>query len=211
MIGILGGAFNPIHIGHLTLAEEARSQLELDGVILLPSGNPPHKGIKTSFNHRAMMAHLARAGNASIRISEVEGTMAKRKEYTLTVDVLRALGTTPDTHCFIMGADSVESFKTWDNPEGICDLATLAITGRLRAEMVRNYDDLNRYLPGNANVMNFKVPGLQISSSAVRKAMETGDAWRYLVTENVFRYIKRHGLYGKTKMREAAGLAATHD
>lgn len=189
MIGILGGAFNPIHVGHLTLAEEARAQLGLESVILLPSATPPHKGINTDFRHRVNMCRLARAGNLGTQVSDVEFTLARDNAVTLTIDVLKLLKTTPETHCFIMGGDSMASFMTWDDPEGICERVTLAYCER---PMVHVMDDV---FPANANVKRVQVPGLNISSTAVREAMEMGDAWRYLVTENVYRYIIRNKLY----------------
>jgi nicotinate-nucleotide adenylyltransferase len=192
-VGLLGGTFDPPHIGHLVCAQEALVQLALDRVLLVPAGTPPHKEIAADpgVEHRVAMCEAAAAGDERFGVSRAD---ADREGPAYTVDLLRSLAGA-DELTFIVGGDMAHSLPAWRDPEGVLALARLGVAER---EGVRRADIAER-LAGLAGaderVVFFDMPRLDISSSLIRRRAAAGLPLRYLVPEPVAEYIERTGLY----------------
>lgn len=187
-VGVFGGTFDPPHVGHLAIAEWARDRLALARVLLVPAGEPPHKRGRpvTAARHRLAMARLAARGNPAFAVSPIE---AEREGPSFTVDTLRALRVRErGARLFlVIGADSLDDFPDWRDPEGILELATLAVAERNGA------GGRKRSRPPHVRL---EFPPLDISSSVLRRRARDGHSLRYLVPDPVIAYIRRHGLYG---------------
>ncbi len=188
--GILGGTFDPIHYGHLAIAEEARERLALARVLFIPTGEPPHKPQgRASAEDRCRMTELAIADNPAFAVSRVE---IDRPGRSYTVETLRALHAQhPDTHfSFLIGADMALDFHRWRDPDGILAQAdVVAIT--------RPGYDLSALatLPAAGRLTPLEAPGLLLSSTDLRERVREGRGIRYLVPEAVREFIIERGLY----------------
>jgi nicotinate-nucleotide adenylyltransferase len=195
-IGLLGGTFNPPHLGHLVCAQDAYAELGLDRVLLVPVHTPPHKEAPgdPGPEHRVELCRLAVAGDARLAVSRAEADVPGR---SYTVDTLRRLhDQCPEDHLtFIVGADMARSLPQWREPEAVLALAELGVAGR---------DGLSREpilsalsgLPGAAGrVRFFDMPRVDVSSTLVRERVAAGRPVRYLVPDAVAEYIGAHGLY----------------
>jgi nicotinate-nucleotide adenylyltransferase len=194
-IGLLGGTFNPPHLGHLVCAQEALLQLDLEQVLLVPVRVAPHKIVdaEPGVAHRVAMCEAAVAGNERLGVSRAD---AERDGRSYTVDLLRALEG-DDELTFIVGGDMAHSLPAWRDPEGVLELARLAIAER---EGVRRADILERVsgLAGAAErLCFFDMPRLDISSSLIRRRVAIGLPVRYLVPDAVAAYIERERLYSQ--------------
>ena len=197
-VGIMGGTFDPIHIGHLILGERAWAQFQLDSVLFMPSGNPPHKRKQhgASGEDRAQMVRLAIADNPHFVLSLEE---MHEEGYTYTKHTLRRLREkNPGTeYYFIMGADSLMSFSSWNGPQEICDQCVLvaAVRDQLPAEELdRKIEELKETY--HADIRKLGSPNLDISSHMIRTWAGNGESIRYYVPEKVRQYILAKGLYG---------------
>jgi nicotinate-nucleotide adenylyltransferase len=208
-IGILGGTFNPPHIAHLVCAQEARHQLGLDQVLLVPVNVPPHKVAPDDPGpaHRARMCELAARNQSWLTVSTIE---IDREGQSYTVDTLRQLheDAPRDELVLIVGADAAASLPGWRMPEEIAQLATLAVASRgtVHEGDVREalaLVDSGPPAPRIAAPVFFDMPRLDISSTDIRRRVATGRPIRYLVPDPVADYIDRHGLY-----RVTAGIEA---
>jgi nicotinate-nucleotide adenylyltransferase len=195
-LGLLGGTFNPPHVGHLVCAQEAFVQLELDRVILVPVHVPPHKAVEADpgVEHRVAMCAAAVAGDPRFAVSRLE---ADRPGPSYTVDTLRTLhdDAPEDELIFIVGGDQAQSLPAWREPSAVLGLAELAVAER---EGVRRADVLGRLaaLPGAPHrVRFFDMPRIDVSSSLVRRHVAVGHPIRYLVPDRVADYIADAGLY----------------
>lgn len=195
-IGVFGGTFDPIHVGHLILAVEARHQLRLDQVVLVPAGDPPHKQGRplAPLCHRLEMCQRAVANDHTINISLID---AERPGPHYTADTLRIfhnqLG--PDVQIFfLMGLDSLRDLPTWHEPEWLmqnCQLVALQ-----RHDVDIDWPSLEAALPGlYERIIMLDMPKLEIASSALRERVQTGQPIRYQVPRPVELYIQEHGLY----------------
>ena len=192
-VGLLGGTFNPPHLGHLVCAQEALLQVGLDRVLLVPLGVAPHKVVEADpgVAHRVAMCEAAVAGDERLGVSRAD---AERDGPSYTVDLLRGLGG-EDELTFIVGGDMAYSLPTWRDPEGVLALARIAVAER---EGVRRADISERLagLAGAADrVCFFDMPRIDISSSLIRRRAAAGQPLRYLVPDAVAAYIEREGLY----------------
>ena len=193
-VGLLGGTFNPPHIGHLVCAQEALAQLELDRVLLVPVNEPPHKGIEADpgVDQRVELCRRAVAGEDWIEVSRVEADVAG---LSYTVDTLRRLHerSPGDDLTFIVGGDMALSLPAWREPEAILELAELGVAER---EGVRRADIVDRLSGlGGDRIRFFDMPRLDISSSLIRRLVAAGRPIRYLVPDAVADYISQAGLY----------------
>jgi nicotinate-nucleotide adenylyltransferase len=196
-IGILGGTFNPPHLGHLVCAQEAYLQLRLARVMLIPARIPPHKPVdeEPGVEHRLEMCRLAVSGDEErFEVSDVE---ARRAGPSYTVDTLEELHSRkPDSELFlIVGADVAVGFPSWREPERVLSLATLAVaerpgTGRRAVEQALGQ------VRGGEQARFFDMPEIGISSTMLRHRARAGEPTRYLVPDAVRSYIDRHQLYG---------------
>lgn len=196
-IGIMGGTFNPIHYGHLIIAENACEQFHLDRVIFMPTGLMPHKeyGGEEMMSHRCEMVRLAIQDNAHFSISTYE---VDRTEMNYTYRTLIAM---QDQHpeaelFFILGADSLFNFEEWKHPELICKQAT--ILAAVRASMTESRVDeqiehlMNLY---NGKIYRLESPNFSVSSRDIRQRRADGETIRYLIPDAVREYIEKHNLY----------------
>jgi nicotinate-nucleotide adenylyltransferase len=193
-VGLLGGTFNPPHVGHLVCATQALGQLDLDRVLLVPVHEPPHKGmeIEPGVAHRVELCRLAVEGEERLGVSLVDADIPGP---SFTVDTLRRLNerSPGDQLTFIVGGDMAHSLPNWREPEAILELAEVAVAER---EGIRRNDIIDRLagLPVD-RVRFFDMPRLDVSSSLVRRYVAAGRSVRHLVPEAVERYIADAGLY----------------
>ncbi len=196
-LGLLGGTFNPPHLGHLICAQEACDQLGLDRVVLLPVNAPPHKAAEDDpgVEHRVELCRLATAGDPRLGVSRVD---ADRPGPSYTVDTLRTLNerTPEDELTFIVGGDMAHSLPAWRDPERVLALATLAVAERQGVAREDIAERLSGLRGAAERVRFFDMPRLDISSSMLRRRVAAGRPIRYLVPDPVAAYVERAGLYG---------------
>jgi nicotinate-nucleotide adenylyltransferase len=203
-IGILGGAFNPPHIGHLVCAQEALVQLELDKVVFMPVGVAPHREIELDpgAEARLEMAELAVAGDDRFEVSRME---VDKDTPSFTSETLAALREeSPDAELFlILGGDQAAALGGWHEPEKVLELATVVVFERLNWGRNAIGIKIGR-LHGARSVRYLDMPLLQVSSSAIRRRVREGLPIRYLVTDRVAEYISSNDLYGAGRAEEVA-------
>jgi len=201
-IGVMGGTFNPIHFGHLVTAQEALGQFNLDKVIFIPTGDPPHKVGKdiASSEDRYLMTVIATAPNKNFLVSRIE-TDRKGSSYTIdTVRELRKIYGTGVTIYFITGADAILEILTWKNTEEIVSLCKFIAATRPGYNLSR-IKDLEKKLFNEKNnkgekIFVMEVPALAISSTDIRSRVKNNRPINYLLPGGVRSYILKHGLYG---------------
>jgi nicotinate-nucleotide adenylyltransferase len=202
-VGILGGAFNPPHIGHLVCAQEALTQLELDRVVFMPVGVPPHREIELDPGAQARLelTELAVAGDDRFEVSRME---VDKEGPAYTSETLAALREeSPDDELFlILGGDQAAALGSWHEPEKVLDLATVAVFERFSWGRNAIGIKIGR-LPGARHVRYLDMPLLQVSSSAIRRRVRDGLPIRYLVPDRVVEYIASKDLYGAGRAEEA--------
>lgn len=189
-IGILGGTFDPIHWGHLILAEQASEKFNLDQVIFIPAAKPPHKKGKkiSSAKVRLEMVKLALKDNPKFFLSEIE---LKRSGYSYTVETLTALKKLyPNFELyFLTGSDMLKEIYNWRKPEQIYQLAKIVIAYR------PGFDKINFKNKFTKKSLFLEIPALDISSTQIREKVKNKKSIKYLVHPEVERYIKEKKLY----------------
>lgn len=201
--GIMGGTFDPIHIGHLLLAECAWQEFSLDQVLFIPSGHSyfkDHREMKvTSPEHRLAMTRLAVADNPHFAVSEMEILRAGNTYTCDTLEELKRLH--PDTdYYFIVGADTIASMATWFHPEKV--FASCTVLAALRPdetpdqEMQQHIAALQQQFGARIEILH--APCIPISSTTLRQACLAGESTRYRIPETVRSYIEEKGLYRPT-------------
>ena len=196
-LGILGGTFNPVHLGHLICAQEAHLQLRLDRVLLIPAARSPHKPFDEDdpgAEHRLSLCRLAVAGDERLQVSPIE---VERPGPSYTVDTLRELHSRePDSELYlIVGGDVAAGLPTWQEPEQVLSLAQLAVATR-RGTPRRSIDEALGGLRGGERAAFFEMPTIEISSTDIRRRVQSRAPIRYLVPDAVAQYIDEHRLYG---------------
>ncbi|MFN3706240.1 MAG: nicotinate-nucleotide adenylyltransferase [Thermoflexales bacterium] len=196
-IGIFGGTFDPPHIGHLIVADQALHQLQLDEVWFCPVGQPPHKhnGELTPAHHRVHMTRLAIADHERFRISTID---VDRPPPHYTSGLLRALCQAfPQHHwTFLMGADSLMDLPNWHEPDYLLQVADLAVA--LRPDVALDLSTVEAALPQiRASLRWVRTPLLDVSSSELRRMARQGASLRYLVPRVVEAYITQVQLYAR--------------
>ncbi len=196
-VGILGGAFNPPHIGHLVCAQEAYGQLGLDRVVLVPVGEAPHRELTDDPGPeaRAEMCELAVAGDRRLAVSRVE---VERPGPSYTVETLRTLreqSRGEDSHVLILGADQAASLPEWHEPEEVLRLAVVAVAEREETRRAQVKGAVAG-LRGAERVGFFDMPRIDVSSTLVRQRVGEGRPIRYLVPDKVANLIGAQSLYG---------------
>jgi nicotinate-nucleotide adenylyltransferase len=194
-VGILGGTFNPPHLGHLVCAQEAYLELELDLVTLIPARIPPHKPVEhePGPHHRLELCRRAVADDDRFDVSDLE---LLRDGPSYTVDTLKELSSrAPDTEYFlIVGGDIAVGLAQWREPERVLGLATLAIAKRRGTSREAVQAALDR-LRGGDSARFFEMPRIGVSSTMIRHRVKVGQPIRYLVPDRVEQYIEQEGLY----------------
>lgn len=189
-IGILGGSFDPVHFGHLSIARIAFHHFNLDKVLFIPAGIPPHKTGTSSSYHRMAMLKIATEDNESFCLWNEE---VEREGLSYTVDTVKKLtGHNPDSRFFfIMGSDNLKDILSWRDYKTIISMVTLCITHRPGYSM-KIPDELS-----GTKVMEFPSPECDISSTEIRSFLARDISCRYLIPEQVIKYIKNNSLYTK--------------
>lgn len=184
-IGILGGTFDPPHLGHLIIAEEVRLALKLGEIWFIPSYTPPHKDkAKTAAKHRMNMLKLAIKNNSSFQMNTIE---VERLGKSYTFDTMEALNNDfPENEFyFIIGADMVEYLPNWNRVDELINLVNFVGVGRPGYKLDSAY-----------SVRTVDIPMIDISSTFIRNRLAKNQTVNYLVPETVYAYIKEKQLYG---------------
>ena len=194
-IGVLGSAFNPPHLGHLALAQEALWQLGLAEVILVPTGEAPHKRIVDDPGRemRMAMTRLAAADDQRFSVSSLE---VDREGPSYTYETLDALAEERGDRelVFVMGADAAVGLESWRHPERVVERASLAVARRAGVSD-SDVHAVTRSLGCEGRATMLEMPQFGVSSSTVRERAKQGRPLRYLVPEPVARFIEEKGLY----------------
>ncbi|MDE6313391.1 MAG: nicotinate-nucleotide adenylyltransferase [Lachnospiraceae bacterium] len=200
-VGILGGTFRPIHIGHLLMAETARDSFGLDSVLLMPNGNPPHKSIENSEDsrHRMNMVVLATKNSNEVYPSSFE---LQREGVIYTYHTLELLKkeNPQNTYYFILGADSLQDMKNWKCVDKICRYAIILVAtrGELDEEQVAQESAfLKEHYQAEIHMLD--MPNISISSTDIRERIRSGRSIKYLVPSVVEAYLRSNHLYENTK------------
>jgi nicotinate-nucleotide adenylyltransferase len=196
-LGILGGTFNPPHLGHLAVARSARDELALDRVMLMPVHTPPHKApeVEPGAQRRLRMCRLLTDGEQGIQACGLE---VERGGSSYTVDTLIGLHDIyPEAELtFIVGADTARTLPSWREPELVLSLARLAVASRGSAEQGEVRAAVASVSP-QARPLFLEMPPIEISSSLARERAEHGEPLEELVGDAVAAYVSDHGLYGE--------------
>jgi len=186
-IGILGGTFDPVHIGHMAIAQKALEKCRLDKVIFVPSALPPHKKMPrlASAWDRYRMVALAAQGNPRFEVSDYE-VQKGGKSYSIdTVCHFRAQYPAETKLFFIIGEDNVDTLETWKEIDRIIEIVTFIVVNR---PGFRNHQKKIKF-------QSVMLPGMDISSSYLRRAIAQGKTIKYLVPDKVLEYIEHNQLY----------------
>ncbi len=189
-VAIFGGTFDPIHNGHLIMAEEALYRLSLSRLVFLPAHRPAHKRARSlaPMEDRIAMLSLAIRGNPRFQVSRLE---AERGGVSFTADTLEAMAKKESAELyFLMGQDSLEEFHTWRDPERIARLARLVVIPRGDHDLPSLGPALRR------RVVFLHPPRIGVSSTEIRRRLRRDMPVRYWVPDAVLEYIRSHGLYG---------------
>lgn len=198
-IGVFGGSFNPVHYGHLLLAETCRVQARLDEIWFVPAATPPHKQdlALAPDQDRVAMLQLAMGGHTPFRVSEIE---LQRGGLSYTVDTLGEIAKgRPDADLFfLMGADSLADWHSWRAPDEICRLATPLVVHRAGSprpslDAFEPFADKERLAAIAAHQV--EMPIIELSSSAIRDAVQRGESIRFQTPRAVEKYIETNRLY----------------
>ncbi|HKV54066.1 MAG TPA: nicotinate-nucleotide adenylyltransferase [Candidatus Binataceae bacterium] len=208
-VGLFGGSFNPIHLGHLRAAEEDREAMRLDLVYFIPASSPPHKPSNglASADHRLEMVRLATKGNRHFMVSDVE---VRRGGSSFTIDTVRYFRSTmkgnPELY-LIMGGDQFAELDTWKEADELTRLCSLVVHTRLSEKhreeaalaALRRFGysrDGELYVhPGGQTLSLVTTTFFPISATLIRRKIPAGESIRYLVPGDVADYIERHALY----------------
>ncbi len=210
-LGILGGSFDPIHLGHLRSAEEVREALSLDRVYFVPANRPPHKPERrlAEGGARLAMLEIAIAGNPAFRASPVE---LERGGTSYSIDTLQSFATTEPGALlfFIVGIDTFREMNTWKDVARLFEAASVVVTSRppnaversiqhlpVAAQEAFCYDSSTlSYRHRSGTRLSFlSITGIDVSATDIRERVHRGQSIRYLVPADVERYIQQHGLY----------------
>ena len=221
-LGIFGGTFDPIHVGHLVLAEQCREQCQLDEVWFVPAALPPHKrgAIISPAKTRCEMIEFAIAGNPQFKLSRIELDRTGPSYTVTTLEQLHAEDPTRELF-LLVGADSIRDLPTWYQPQRILELATVVAVNRGRDSLAGekgpsagaspSHDSgsltaSTSQLPSTSPMASLiaervrfvQMPGIDISATDIRQRVSEGRSIRYLVPRAVEAYIREHGVYSKS-------------
>jgi nicotinate-nucleotide adenylyltransferase len=196
-IGILGGTFDPPHIGHLWLATMAADAIGLDRVLFMPAAQPPHKGgrLITRTSDRVLMTRLAIAGDDAFEMTLIE-TQRPGPSYTIdSVDeLMRTYGPETDLH-LLMAADSLNTIDTWREPDALLERIEWVVGPRPGSPLPDRPALEDRFGANAARIHFLEGPSLDLSSTDIRRRVAAGHAIRYLVPRGVEELIRERGLY----------------
>ncbi|MCL5780829.1 MAG: nicotinate-nucleotide adenylyltransferase [Firmicutes bacterium] len=196
-ICLMGGTFDPIHYGHLVVAEEVRQKFGIQKVIFIPAARPPHKMDQeiSEPHHRVNMTRLATASNRYFEVSTIE---IERQGLSYTIDTVQEIKSIYkiETVYFITGADAVLEILTWKEAEKLLNMCTFIAATRPGYNL-NNLKETLKSLPGEIfkKTLPLEVPALSISSSDIRQRVREGRSIKYLLPEPVEQYIKENKIY----------------
>lgn len=196
-LGVMGGTFDPIHLGHLAMAESAREIFQLEEILFIPSARPPHKVEKKieSQAHRLMMTFLATKSNDFFHVSPME---MLREGFSYTLDTVNELyreyGEETELF-FIIGSDSMADLSGWHKADEL--VGKVHFLAAARPGMNADFDKVKKFFgkDGEEHIHKFETPGFEISSTNIRERIKNGRSIKYLVPEEVEEYIYREQLY----------------
>lgn len=196
-IGVMGGTFDPIHLGHLATAESVREIFQLDEILFIPAARPPHKAEKniTPEVHRLMMTFLATKSNEKFQVSPME-ILREGLSYTVeTVNELHKKFGASTELFFIIGADSLRDLPTWYQSKELVKQCHFIATTRPNVEV--DFASLKKFFGkrGAQKIHQVTTPGIEISSTEIRRRVKAGLSIKYLVPEVVEEYIAKENLY----------------
>jgi nicotinate-nucleotide adenylyltransferase len=195
-IGIMGGTFNPIHMGHLIAAQEVLNKMNMDKVIFIPTGNPPHKSKNQVISaiDRYEMVKLAIKSNDGFEISDIE---TKRAGQTYSYDTLTELHNMyyETQFYFIIGFDTLKEIDTWKRVSDVCSMTKFIVVNRGNTCNEIKKEILIKENKYNCNFILVDIPDIKVSSTDIRDRIKTSKSIKYLVTNEVEEYIKQKGLY----------------
>lgn len=197
-VAVLGGSFNPIHYGHLLLADDVLEQLALDRVLFVPAGSPPHKpaGLLAPAPHRYEMVRRAITDHPRFEVSDIE---LRRPGYSFTVDTLRALAAGGDELFYIVGSETFLDLLTWREPRTVAALARLVVIPRagsvFNTEGAAAQKVLHEIGVEGGFVHDEHATSLPLSASDLRRRVREGRSLAYRVPPAVIAYVREHGLY----------------
>ncbi len=192
-LGLFGGTFNPIHIGHLRLAEDVREEFNLDRIIFIPTNIPPHKdtGSKASASERLKMVEIAITENSNFSCDDIEIKRGGLSYTVETVDYIYNKYEFSEKPFFILGSDLIGDIHLWKNIEELSSKVDFIVLVREHYPMFsRKKNGLN-----SIHLDFYRRRVMDITSSEIRKRLERGKSIRYLVTDKVFDYIRERRLY----------------
>ncbi len=196
-LAVIGGTFDPVHYGHLIAAEHARVELGIDKVIFIPTGRPPHKANETvtDWEHRCKMLQLALEDNPAFKLSALEGP---QRGISYTIDTIRRLRSiNPDsTIYFMMGNDALLTIDTWKDYRQLIELCYFVVVTRPNYTIERSHPVLAA-LPDDwwQQMKQVEIPGMDISSTDIRRRVAGGKTIKYLLPNAVEKYILQNNLY----------------
>lgn len=195
-VGVLGGSFDPVHVGHLIIAEILLYELQLDTVLFLPAGRPPHKPEQelAADHHRLAMLNIAIKDCPAFEICTVDLDRPGSSYTATTLEILAEdYGAEADLY-FLMGQDSLRDFPTWRDPGKIASLARLGVA--LRPYVSVTLDEIQREVPETVGRIHLvQVPLIELSSRNIRHRIQAGLPFRFQVPGGVANYIEANGLY----------------
>jgi nicotinate-nucleotide adenylyltransferase len=196
-LGFLGGTFDPIHLGHLLMAETAREALGLPRILFVPAGDPPHKRDRrhTPARHRRGMVELALADNANFELCSVDLDRPGPHYSTDTVRLIREqYDLSAETCLFIIGSDSLVDLPDWHRPQELITLCRLVVIHRPGSQP--DLTRLEKEIPGIRSRLEWvEMPPIGLAGTEIREKVRTGRTIRYQVLDVVRKYIQAHGLY----------------
>jgi nicotinate-nucleotide adenylyltransferase len=206
-IGIFGGTFDPVHQGHMIIAEQVAQALGLDCVIFVPGGVPPHKtasSVKASAEDRFDMVEAAIEGNDKFFVDRVEVDAGRAMYSVETVPLVKdRWGKGGDEWFFVSGADEVSNLLSWKEPDSLLEEAAMVAATRPGYD-ISNLGHLEEALDNFDRIIPVECTRVDISATGIRRALAKGESVRYLVPEGVYEIIHDRGLYGARKDGEKA-------
>jgi len=188
-VGLFGGLFDPLHVGHCIIAQCVLEEFDLDTILFIPAGNPPHKRKFTTFSLRYQMTEAAIKHNPHFQISDIEHRLTGK---TYTIDIVRALQKEQSGDLYlVVGSDQWKEFDTWKTPDELLKMCRIIIVRRLGYAIT----GLKRR---HKNIIVSSAPRIEISSTMIRNKIKRQESIQYLVPCEVLKYIQKLKLYQKT-------------
>lgn len=205
-VGIFGGTFDPIHQGHMVIAEQVMGELGLDHILFVPAGIPPHKeasSVRASTEDRYDMVEAAVEGNERFSVDRVEVDAGRPMHSVETVQILKERSP-DDEWFFITGADEVSNLLVWKDPDRLLEEVVMVAATRPGYDLSR-LDHLEAKLRNFDRIFPVECTRVDISATGIRRRILQGKSVRYLVPEEVYEIIMERGLYEGDEKRSGQG------